>query len=107
MRLWPALGYDLPRFHGPDWTIILLICTTLMADKEIIGIGEFRQRATEIIREVEETARSVIVARRGRPAVEIRPVRNSAESLIGSVTVMPGIDLTEPVIEASEWESTG
>lgn len=78
-----------------------------MVDKRAINIGEFRQRATEIIREVEETARPMVVARRGRPVVEIRPIEPGTSSLLGSVTIQPGVDLTEPVAEAGDWNALG
>jgi antitoxin (DNA-binding transcriptional repressor) of toxin-antitoxin stability system len=78
-----------------------------MATKETIGIGEFRQRATEIIREVEATARPVIIDRRGRPVVEIRALAAEEKSLIGSVEVMEGTDLTEPVIDPADWDTIG
>jgi antitoxin (DNA-binding transcriptional repressor) of toxin-antitoxin stability system len=70
-----------------------------------IGIGEFRQRATEIIRGVEESARPVIVARRGQPVVEIRALRRLDEPLLGSVEVSPDVDLTEPVVDPGQWEA--
>lgn len=76
-----------------------------MAETSIINMGEFRQRATEIIRDVEESARPVIVARRGRPVVEIRAVTVGTGSLLESVTVQPGVDLTEPVSDAGAWDA--
>lgn len=75
------------------------------AEDGTVGIGEFRQRATEIIREVEESARPVVVARRGRPVVEIRALRPSGDSLLGSVEISPHVDLTEPAVDAGDWES--
>ncbi len=76
-----------------------------MTDEKPIGIGEFRQRATEIIRRVEETAQSVIIARRGKPVVEIRAMQQPTDSLLDSVEVSAGFDLSEPVVNPTEWDA--
>jgi hypothetical protein len=78
-----------------------------MANKATIGIGEFRQRATAIIREVERTARPVVIDRRGRPVVEIRALAVPEASLLGSVEEIEGTDLTEHVIDPVHWETVG
>lgn len=75
------------------------------ASRVIIGIGEFRQRATEIIKEVESSAQPIAIARRGKPVVELRPLKREAEDLIGSVTLIEGTDLTEPVLSPEEWSA--
>ncbi|MFV1962740.1 MAG: type II toxin-antitoxin system Phd/YefM family antitoxin [Acidimicrobiia bacterium] len=77
-----------------------------MTAEKPIGIGEFRQRATEIIRRVEETAQSVTIARRGKPVVEIRAMQASAASLLNSVDVSADFDLSEPVVDPREWDAT-
>ena len=76
-----------------------------MAEPESIGIGEFRQRATEIIREVEETARPVLIDRRGRPVVEIRALARHEATLLGSVEILDPDALTNPVIDPLEWDA--
>lgn len=73
--------------------------------KRVLGIGEFRQRATEVIKEVETSAQPVVISRHGRPVVEIRPLRGEETGLRGSVTVAPGVDLTEPVSDVVDWEA--
>lgn len=73
----------------------------------VIGIGEFRQRATEIIRKVETSAEPVAIARRGKPVVEVRPVSQAPDDLTGSVTVEEGVDLSKPVLSADEWSAAG
>lgn len=73
--------------------------------ERVIGIGEFRQRATEIIKEVEMSAEPIAIARRGEPVVELRPLKRAAEDLIGSVTEIEGTDLTEPVLSPEEWSA--
>ncbi len=77
----------------------------MVAEGDIIGIGEFRQRATEIIRRVEETAQPVIIARRGRPVVEVRALHPPDDTLLGSVDVAPGVELTDPVVEPADWDA--
>lgn len=69
------------------------------------GVGEFRQNATEIIRHVEETATPVQVSRHGKPVVEIRALTVDQTDLTGSVTIVDGVDLTEPVLDASAWSA--
>jgi prevent-host-death family protein len=72
----------------------------------IVGIGEFRQRATEIVKEVETSAEPVAISRRGKPVVELRPLGHGAVDLIGSVDVLEGTDLTAPVLAPEEWTAT-
>ena len=71
---------------------------------KIIGIGEFRQRATELIKEVEEKALSIRIARRGKPVAEVRPIPSSTAEMKGSVTIADGIDLTAPVVDPADWQ---
>jgi prevent-host-death family protein len=75
-----------------------------MAVREI-GVGEFRERATELIREVEETKQAITITRRGVPIAELRAVRADAEPLCGSVTHLDP-DLTRPVAGQDDWEAT-
>ncbi|MDH3500495.1 MAG: type II toxin-antitoxin system Phd/YefM family antitoxin [Acidimicrobiia bacterium] len=73
---------------------------------EVVNLGEFRNRAAELIRVVEESGRPLVIARRGRPVAELRPVvARTRRSREGSVTFAPGVDLTTPVIDADEWEA--
>jgi len=77
-----------------------------MAQPDSIGIGEFRQRATEIIRQVEETARPVLIDRRGTPVVEIRALAPPQANLLGSVKILDPDALIGPVTDPSEWDAT-
>jgi len=77
-----------------------------MDNLNIVNIGEFRQRATELIRSVEERGLPITIARRGIPVAELRPIRDSTTTLLGSVVVIDDFDLTDPVIEPSEWSAT-
>lgn len=74
-----------------------------MANREI-AVGEFRQRATEIIRQVEETKEPITITRRGVAVAELRSVRSDPEALLGSVTVLDP-NLSKPVLAPEEWEA--
>jgi prevent-host-death family protein len=69
-----------------------------------IAIGDFRQRATELIREVEETKQPITITRRGVPVAELRPARVDPGVLRGSVTLLDA-DLTRPVLEPADWDA--
>jgi prevent-host-death family protein len=77
---------------------------TIMAKLRRVNIGHFRQHAARYIREVEETARPLLITRRDVPVAELRPVSDIA-SLRGSVSVVAGVDLTQPVEEPGIWEA--
>jgi len=74
-----------------------------MARREI-AIGDFRQRATELIREVEETKEPITITRRGVPVAELRPARVDPAALRGSVALLDP-DLTRPALDPGEWEA--
>lgn len=74
-----------------------------MAKREI-AVGEFRQRATELVRQVEETKEPVTITRHGTPVAELRPVTAAPEALLGSVTYLDP-DLTRPVASPRDWEA--
>lgn len=74
-----------------------------MARREV-AVGDFRQRATELIREVEETKRPITITRRGVPVAELRPARVDPGVLRGSVTLLDE-DLTRPVLAPEDWEA--
>jgi prevent-host-death family protein len=76
-----------------------------MGKKRSIPVGEFRQRATEVIRLVEKTKEPVIITRRGKPVVELRPAAADPAVLRGSVTVRGGADLTRPALDPEAWEA--
>jgi prevent-host-death family protein len=75
-----------------------------MAKREI-AIGEFRQRATELVRQVEESKEAITITRRGVPVAELRSVTVDPEALLGSVTYLDP-DLTRPATAPDEWEAT-
>ena len=65
-----------------------------MARREV-AVGDFRQRATELVRHVEETKEAITITRRGVPVAELRAVTVDPEALLGSVTYLDP-DLTGP-----------
>ncbi|CAN5818883.1 hypothetical protein BH23ACT4_BH23ACT4_17070 [soil metagenome] len=73
---------------------------------EVIGIGDFRQRATELIRRVEETSEPIRISRRGVPVVELRPLELGTDDLVGSVTPIGDVDLWEPIGEPADWSGS-
>jgi prevent-host-death family protein len=77
-----------------------------MSKPAVVGIGEFRQRATELIRSVEEEGLPITITRRGVPVAELRPIPASKTILTGSVIMLDDVDLTDPVIDPSEWSAT-
>jgi antitoxin (DNA-binding transcriptional repressor) of toxin-antitoxin stability system len=69
-----------------------------------VAVGEFRQRATELVRQVEETKQPITITRRGVPVAELRAVTVAPDALRGSVTVLDP-DLTRPVVAPEDWEA--
>ena len=76
----------------------------IMANREV-AVGDFRQRATELVRQVEETKQAITITRRGVPVAELRAVTVDPEALLGSVTYLDP-DLTRPVGGPEDWEAT-
>lgn len=74
-----------------------------MSEGDGVNVGEFRQRAAELIRAVEEAGVTVIIARRGRPVAQLRPLTGESGDLSGTVQVTDGVDLTDPVVDPGEW----
>jgi antitoxin (DNA-binding transcriptional repressor) of toxin-antitoxin stability system len=72
--------------------------------KNEVAVGDFRQRATELIRQVEETKAVITITRRGVPVAELRAVTVAPGALLGSVTVLDP-DLTRPVVGPEDWEA--
>jgi len=74
-----------------------------MAKREV-AVGEFRQHATELVRQVEETKEAITITRRGVPVAELRAVTADPEALLGTVRYLDS-DLTRPVVGPEDWES--
>jgi antitoxin (DNA-binding transcriptional repressor) of toxin-antitoxin stability system len=75
----------------------------IMAKREV-AVGDFRQRATELVRQVEETKQAITITRRGVPVAELRAVTVDPKALLGSVTYLDP-DLTRPVVGPEDWEA--
>ena len=71
--------------------------------KRTIPAGQFKAECLGLIDRVAETHESFIVTKRGRPVVEIIPVRaRKSKALRGSVTVHG--DITGPVLDSWDVE---
>ncbi len=71
-----------------------------------IPAGEFKARCLQLMDEVEETGREVVITKRGRPVAKLVPVAEAAVRDVfgcmrGSVTVVG--DLVAPLEE--RWEA--
>jgi prevent-host-death family protein len=71
-----------------------------------IPAGEFKARCLQLMDEVEETGREVIITKRGRPVAKLVPVGEAAAREVfgcmrGTVTVVA--DLVAPLEE--RWEA--
>ena len=67
--------------------------------KRIIPAGQFKAECLRLIDRVAETRAPLIVTKRGRPVVEVVPIRpNRSKPLRGSVTVHA--DIVGPILGA-------
>jgi len=74
-----------------------------MARREV-AVGDFRQRATELVRQVEETKEPITITRHGVPVAELRAVTADPKALLGSVQYLDQ-DLVRPVAGPDDWEA--
>jgi len=79
-----------------------------------INVTAFKAKCLELFRQLEARRYDkVVVTRRGRPIAELRPAATEIPDLYGcmkgSVTIPPGVDLTEPVLEdvPEAWSGEG
>ncbi len=72
-----------------------------MAKREI-AVGEFRRRATELVREVEETKEPITITRHGVAVAELHAVTVDPDALLNSVTYLAP-DVTCPVVGPEDW----
>ena len=75
-----------------------------MDDVLRISATEFKARCLAIFKDLEaRRVGRVLVTRRGRPVAELTPPRTTLPTLWGahrgSVEVLPGVDLTAPVVD--------
>lgn len=83
-----------------------------------VGVTEFKAKSLGLINDV-ETGRldEVVLTKRGKPVARLSPpigqeppkkkpatLDDVFASMRGTVTIMPGVDLTEPTTSEEEWE---
>ncbi len=71
-----------------------------------IPAGEFKARCLQLMDEVQETGRELVITKRGRPVARLVPVVNAPPRVVfgcmdGSVTVLA--DIVAPLGE--QWEA--
>lgn len=77
-----------------------------------INVTEFKARCLALFKDL-ETHRydKVIVTRRGKPVAELRSAKTAIPDpfgcMKGSVIIPPGVDLTDPVLEAIPEAESG
>ncbi|MGH6897994.1 MAG: type II toxin-antitoxin system Phd/YefM family antitoxin [Geminicoccaceae bacterium] len=69
-----------------------------------INVTDFKAKCLALFKELERRRYAkVVVTRRGRPIAQLTPAVNEVPDLYGcmkgSVSIPPGVDLTEPVLE--------
>ena len=71
-----------------------------------ISKAQFKAKALELLRQVEETGEAIVVTDHGRPAIEVRPYRDPAKNPLDKLkgSVQEYHDPTLPVSE-DDWES--
>ncbi len=73
--------------------------------KREVAVGDFRQRATELVRIVERTKQPITITRHGVAVAELRPISGARDDLLGSVTFLDQ-DLTSPALDPKDWEAS-
>jgi prevent-host-death family protein len=71
-----------------------------------ISITRLRAQCSAVLREVEDTGRSVLITRRGKPYARIEPCaepRKSLGALAGRIRIIG--DIISPVCEPEDWEA--
>ena len=74
---------------------------------EQINISEFTANCLTVLARVEQTGKSVLVTRFGRPEAQVTPLPTaSPETWLSSMGGQDSIvrDLIEPVVDPAEWE---
>jgi antitoxin (DNA-binding transcriptional repressor) of toxin-antitoxin stability system len=73
-----------------------------------INASEFKAKCLAILDEISNTGEGLVILKRGRPVAHVIPAvekkeKYPQEDLLGSVKIVEGVDLTEPVVDISEW----
>ncbi len=74
--------------------------------EEMISKSQFKPRALQYFREVEQTGKELIISDRGKPVLKIVPYTENPEEALKSLrnTVVKYEDPTEPV-GLEDWEA--
>ena len=80
--------------------------TVMSTPRSRISKAEFKARALEIMRQVQESGQPVVVTDRGHPVVQVAPYYGERDALRASFagSVLRYDDPTEPV-GADDWEA--
>jgi len=70
-----------------------------------IGAGEFKAKCLKLIDEVNASGETLVVTKRGKPVVEVRPAAEKPQRIIGAMKGRIKIlgDIIEPI--DVEWEA--
>ena len=73
---------------------------------KMIGAAEFKAHCLRILDEVERTGEPVTVTKRGRPVVEVKPIKAEGRSVIGAMqdSVIRIGDIVSPAYE-QRWDA--
>lgn len=75
-----------------------------------IGAAEFKAKCLNLIDQMGDDGKSVIITKRGKPVAVLSPVPETAArtSIIGAMkgSVLTYADPFSPVIEAGEWDAS-
>ncbi len=55
----------------------------MQSNEKIIGAGEFKTHCLRLIDEVNQTKKSIIITKHGKPMAELTPIENKTYSLFG------------------------
>lgn len=77
-----------------------------------MAAGEFKAKCLSIMDEVQETGKSVVVTKRGKPVIKVVPIGNSAKRkkpFLGRLTGVMEIvgdpnDLVKPIFPLEDWD---
>jgi prevent-host-death family protein len=73
-----------------------------------VSAAEFRKNFFQILGQVEQTHKEVVITKRGKPIAKLVYIKNDAKKdpLLGALAGLDRTkgDLTEPVLDGDAWE---
>jgi prevent-host-death family protein len=74
-----------------------------------VSAAEFRKNFFQILGQVEQTHKEVVITKRGKPIAKLVFIKNDDKKKDPLVGALAGLgrtkgDLTEPVVDAATWE---